>query len=306
MSPLTISKNRVLHDGHPLELGHYDIKKEISRGANGVVYEAEDTLLQRRVAIKIWTKLKAEDRRDKVQQGLLEARKAFAARRQNVVEIFHAGITQGLFFLVMELVDGVPLKNHLQQAKPQLGWRLRFTNHILDVCDALHAEGIYHGDLHSNNILVRVIISGQHEIEGEEIQEQDISLWFPYFKMIDFGTSYFAHKQFSMKRYFKQVISLSDELSNPLPIREIFGYAYPVTSEWKDISRWIRDFGSFIPQALLELGYSEFEPWLYENEAEKKFSHDVPAQFVENMKRFLGDTRLSSEIIGDWRGWEIL
>ncbi len=53
--------------------------KEISRGANGIVYLAEDPFLGRKVVFKIWTKLKPNDLRDKFKQGKEEAKKTWEA-----------------------------------------------------------------------------------------------------------------------------------------------------------------------------------------------------------------------------------
>ena len=94
---MKIVNNKITQNGHVIEVGDYSITREIVRGANGIVFEADDNLLDRKVAIKIWTKLKPNDRRDKIQQGIAEARKAYQAKREEVAEIYHAGITSNLF-----------------------------------------------------------------------------------------------------------------------------------------------------------------------------------------------------------------
>lgn len=149
----------ILEDGHiifgneQLELDEIVIDKEIGRGANGVVYQAHDRLLERRVAVKVWIE-KQRDRRDKKLQGLAEARKIASLQHRRVATLFHAGIHAGRFpYAVMEYVPGITLKERL--AEPiELVERSRIWSQISSALRYAYGIGIYHGDLHPGNVLI--------------------------------------------------------------------------------------------------------------------------------------------------------
>jgi serine/threonine protein kinase len=283
----------IFENGKPLDFGSLEVAREIGRGANGIVFKAVDTFLQREVALKVWAKLRDKDTRDKVKQGMLEARKAYEAQGGHVIRIFNGGITQDFPFVVMEYFSGQTLKDHLSLVKPSLGVRLIFTNWILGVCDGLHKEGIYHGDLHSRNILIM----------NKGGMEPDLSLKYPEFRILDFGTSEFVGESFSMKRHIEVIINLADELAKPFSIREIYGYAYPSNGDWKEIANWIRKFNSLIPPALLDLGHEELEQWLYDSKEIKKIWHRVPSEFLKNVNKTLNGRILSERELGGDLAW---
>jgi serine/threonine protein kinase len=77
---LDVRDGKILIDNSMLNLSGITVERQVSEGANGVVFEASDKILNRRVAVKVWRKLKARDTRDKLRQGLLEAQKAWQAQ----------------------------------------------------------------------------------------------------------------------------------------------------------------------------------------------------------------------------------
>ncbi len=293
---MEVVKGRVINNGVRLDLGNYEVIRELSRGANGIVYKAKDTLLGRKVAIKIWTKLKANDKRDKIQQGILEARKAYQAKREYVVEVFHAGITNNLFFVVMEYINGISLKQYIKENTVSLGRRINFAHRLLNVCGELHEDKIYHGDLHTNNILL---------VKTPEYMTKKLYIYLDRnsrFKIIDFGTSHFATQEFSKKRHFRLIVATIDELLEPLSINQIYGYAYPQTENWTNIKKWIRDYCNFICGGLIEIGYKELEHY---HGDDNPVWDKAPDQFVVNMKKVLGARCLDQDTLGkvnDWYG----
>lgn len=291
---MEVVDRRIIHNGERLEVGNYEIIKELSRGANGIVYKAQDSLLGRKVAIKIWTKLKAQDKRDKIQQGILEARKAYRAKGENVVEVYHAGITNNLFFVVMEYINGVPLRQYLKENTVSLGCRINFAYRLLNLCDELHEHKIYHGDLHANNILL---------VKTTTYITRKLYVWLNWnskFKVIDFGTSHFAPEGFSKKRHFSLVRETIDELLNPLSINRIYGYAYPNNENWPNIRKWMGEYCGHICGGLIEIGYKELEHYHGDdNPVWKK----APDQFVINLKKQLNERTLGTKVLGDTNDW---
>src|SRR5258708_15901270 len=101
-------------------LGKYAIVRALGRGAMGVVYEAEDTRLQRPVALKLLPESLARDEA-LVKRFLLEARAAARLSHPNVVAVYDIGQRDGTYYLALELVRGVNLKQVLATRGP-LPW----------------------------------------------------------------------------------------------------------------------------------------------------------------------------------------
>ena len=125
----------LLDDGAPLasgtELGPYRIENLIGAGGMGRVYRARDTRLNRTVAIKI-SKEGFGERFER------EARVLAALNHPNICQIYDVGPN----YLVMEFVEGAPLKGPLPLAKA-----VEYAGEILDALDAAHRKGVVHRDL---------------------------------------------------------------------------------------------------------------------------------------------------------------
>src|SRR5579863_5062727 len=113
------------------KLGPYEILEPIGRGGMGEVYRARDTRLDREVAIKI-SAAKFSERFER------EARAIAALNHPHICTLYDVGPD----YLVMELVEGTPLKGPLPLAKT-----LEYASQILDALDAAHQKGITHRDL---------------------------------------------------------------------------------------------------------------------------------------------------------------
>jgi serine/threonine protein kinase len=132
----------LLDDGSPLapgtELGPYRIESLIGTGGMGRVYRARDTRLNRTVAIKI-SKQGFGERFER------EARAVAALNHPHICQLYDVGPN----YLVMEFVEGTPLKGPLS-----LGKAVEYAGEILDALDAAHRKGVVHRDLKPANILV--------------------------------------------------------------------------------------------------------------------------------------------------------
>src|SRR5260370_13278351 len=120
------------------KLGPYEIVSAIGEGGMGEVWKARDTRLDRDVAMKV-LKTEFSDRFER------EARTIAAVNHQNICEVHDGGPN----YLVMELVDGAPLRGPLPVQKA-----VEYAGQILDGLDAAHRKGIVHRDLKPANILV--------------------------------------------------------------------------------------------------------------------------------------------------------
>jgi len=134
-------------------LGHYRIVREIGAGGMGVVYQAEDTTLERQVALKILPpELAADDQRRL--RFAREARAVAALNHPNIVTVHSVEESGGIHFITMELVKGKTLAALL----PGQGFALdRFFEIAIPMADAVaaaHQQGITHRDLKPANVMM--------------------------------------------------------------------------------------------------------------------------------------------------------
>ena len=134
-------------------IGRFEIRGELGRGAQSVVYLAWDPQLQREVAIKTLHFLRADPARNA--ELLQEARTSGRLRHPNVVPIFDAGEQDGDPFLVFERVDGRNLAEQLKAEGPLAPAKaVSLMRKVADALAQAHAQGIIHRDLKPSNILI--------------------------------------------------------------------------------------------------------------------------------------------------------
>jgi serine/threonine protein kinase len=136
------------------QLGHYLILHELGRGGMGVVYAAEDTRLDRRVALKLPHR-EIFDSRNRVALFQQEARAAAALNHPNIVHLYSVEEFDGLAFITMELVAGRSLRDLLRDGVPlPIPKALALTSQIAEGLACAHAAGILHRDLKPGNVMV--------------------------------------------------------------------------------------------------------------------------------------------------------
>ncbi|MCG6535092.1 MAG: protein kinase, partial [Syntrophales bacterium LBB04] len=137
-----------------INIGRFQIGKQLGKGAQGVVYLATDPVLQRQVAIKV---LNVKSARAKALQSnfLQEARIVSKLQHPNIVPIFEAGEQEGTPFLVFEYVDGTSLLQLIEKKDALTVPRaVALMRQILDGVGYAHQQRIVHRDLKPANILV--------------------------------------------------------------------------------------------------------------------------------------------------------
>lgn len=136
-------------------LGHYRIIREIAR-SNDVVYEAVDTRIHRRVAIKeLLMPPGATDaiRQDRIARFHREARAAGTLTHPNIVTLFETEAENGRYFIVMEYLEGDNLRQKMDREgalPPEEA--VRIATQVLDGLAHAHAKGVIHRDIKPENI----------------------------------------------------------------------------------------------------------------------------------------------------------
>ena len=136
-------------------IGRYRLRREVGRGGMAVVYEAEDPLLRRRVALKVLAP--EASRPDLVERLHREARIAADLHHPHIVRFYELGSEPDAagrprYFLALEFVDGGSLAEALGSLAP--GERLRILETVARAVAYAHAKGVVHRDLKPSNVLL--------------------------------------------------------------------------------------------------------------------------------------------------------
>src|SRR5256714_1607068 len=134
-------------------LGRYEIRSKIGEGGMGEVYLAEDSQLHRKVALKILP-VELTQNKDRLRRFELEAQSAAALNHPHIAHIYEIGKADGVHFIAMEFVDGLTLRQLIDEQQTDLTKLLRHLQHAAEGLAKAHAAGIVHRDLKPENVMV--------------------------------------------------------------------------------------------------------------------------------------------------------
>ena len=136
------------------KLGRYEIRSQLGAGGMGEVYLAQDTKLDRKVALKILPQEFAEDK-DRMSRFVREAKSASALNHPNIITIHEIGETKGTHFIATEYIEGETLQTRLKGQSLSLKSTLEIALQVASALDAAHRAGIVHRDIKPDNVMVR-------------------------------------------------------------------------------------------------------------------------------------------------------
>jgi serine/threonine protein kinase len=157
--PLSVSQTRAVtgpafsFNRGELISGKYKILEEIGRGGMGVVYKAEDTRLDRTVALKF---LLAELVRDEEAKArfIQEAKAAAALDHSNICTVYEVDEAEGQTFISMSYIEGRSLKERLEPGPLDIEEAKAIALQVAEGLQAAHARGVIHRDIKPANILL--------------------------------------------------------------------------------------------------------------------------------------------------------
>ena len=134
-------------------ISHYRITEKLGEGGMGVVYKAEDTKLERTVALKFLAAHLLNDDEAKA-RFLREAKAAAGLHHPNICPVYEIGEAEGKTFLSMAFIEGEPLEARIEQGPLPLKEALDIGRQTAEGLEAAHEKGVVHRDIKPANVMV--------------------------------------------------------------------------------------------------------------------------------------------------------
>lgn len=189
-----ISNENLFINGNVLDLDNIKFIEEIGFGANAKVFKVENSVTDRDEVIKIWKPWKHQKT---VSPEKFEAeikKNAKFSRVNGIATIFTGGIKDGIYYALMEYIEGPVLEKYLD-GNNSFENRYRILSKVLETIKTVLKMGYFHGDLHHGNIIINN--------ENENL---------PIPIIIDFGTSYFSGEKKSHRNDAEKLYKLCFEI----------------------------------------------------------------------------------------------
>jgi serine/threonine protein kinase len=175
------------------QVSHYNVLRLLGGGGMGIVYEAQDLRLGRKVALKFLPEEQWKSRA-RLERFMLEARAASSLNHPNICIVHDVGDFEGHYFIVMELLEGETLRHGIKK-KPLTAEQIgQYGMQIADALECAHSQGIIHRDIKPANIFL--LARGQ-------------------VKVLDFGLAKFTAQSPALAKTGNTVTESGSDLTNP-------------------------------------------------------------------------------------------
>ena len=138
---------------HVLKVGRYRVLEHLGRGASADVYLAEDTVMHRKVALKLLRARDAEARQ--LQRFEREAHCASMLNHPNVVTVYDIGVDAGVHYIASEYIEGETLRQRLTRGPLPVADAVAIAAGVTSALGAAHEAWIVHRDVKPENIMLR-------------------------------------------------------------------------------------------------------------------------------------------------------
>jgi len=157
-SPILAEAAALTDDGNesPVgrSIGHYKIVSLLGRGGMGEVYLAEDSRLERKVALKVLPAAFTQNR-DRVRRFEREAKAASALNHPNILTIHEIGEVDGAHYIVSEFVEGETLRALMERGRLGISEAIVIADQVAGALSVAHGAGIIHRDIKPENVMMR-------------------------------------------------------------------------------------------------------------------------------------------------------
>jgi len=170
------------------KLGKYEIKRELGRGAMGIVYEGFDPFIERTVAIKTIQKslIDQSEAQDAFNRFRREAQASGRLTHPNIVSVYEYGEEEDVAFIAMEFITGRELKGYFDKGERfQVKDCMHIMLQLLDALEYSHERGVVHRDIKPSNIIItkgnqiKVVDFGIARLESSDLTQVGMVLGTP-------------------------------------------------------------------------------------------------------------------------------
>lgn len=277
-------------------LGDFRLIREIGRGGMGIVYEADQESLGRRVAIKVLPKQSLLDD-EALGRFQHEAKTAAAMHHSNIVPIFGTGQSDGTHYLVMQLVDGESLdKKNASQSDQPLDCRhaAKIATQVADGLAYAHQCGVLHRDVKPANILIDKHGVAQLTDFGVAINLQDDPTMT---QTLSGSPGYMAPERFDGRSdercdVYSIGLTLYEMLAGAAPFKNLAAHQLPDAVKNQRI-RHLKDIRPDIPIDLQTIIAKAINP-------EPRHRYQSASDLRDDLNRFLADEPIFARRISTW------
>jgi hypothetical protein len=139
--------------------GKFTLRSEVGRGGMGLVYDARDNDLDRRVALKVLLSspgAEARERELEEERFIREARLSAKLKHPHIVTVYEAGVIHGRRYIAMEFINGQPLSEWRRKGSITVRQQVAILRDVAMAVHHAHEEGVIHRDLKPGNVLIDV------------------------------------------------------------------------------------------------------------------------------------------------------